>query len=72
MNPVTVMAALQALEALLAAGPQIYADVEAIKSAGAAGADDIAALEAKIEAIDQMRLVSWAEADAALTAAARV
>lgn len=71
MNPAIVLAALQALEALLAAGPQIYADVAAIKAAGSAGADDIAALEAKIAAIDAMRLVSWAEADAALQAAAR-
>lgn len=71
MNPALILEGLQALEAALAAGPQLYADFQALKMAGTVSAADLAALEAKIATIDAARLASWAQADAALDEAAK-
>lgn len=70
MNPATLMTALQLAKGVFEMLPALKADYEAIKVAGSATPADLAALKAKIEEVDALRLQSWAAADAALDEAA--
>ena len=71
MNPVTIGLILSGIQGLLNSMPALIADYNAIKAAGGATPDQVAALDAQIEALDQTRQASWLSADAALDAASK-
>lgn len=71
MNPALLLQLLGMAQQALSAVPALVNEYNAIKAAGSATADDLTALSAQIEALDALRLQSWATADAALDAASK-
>lgn len=69
MNPLLLLQLLGAAKSVLDAMPALVAEYNAIKAAGSATPDQLAALKTQIEAMDVARLQSWSAADTALTAA---
>ncbi len=70
MNPALLIQLIGLVTETIKTLPALKAEYEAIKAAGAATAEDLETLKARIEEMDAARMVSWAEADAALDAAA--
>lgn len=71
MNPVLIAQFLGFITEGIKAAPALIAEFNAIKAAGTATPDQLDAIQAQIEAMDAARLTSWAEAAAALDAAAQ-
>lgn len=68
MNPILLAQLLGLVQGAIAQAPALIAEFNAIKAAGSATPDQLADLEAKIDAMDAARRVSWKAADDALSA----
>lgn len=71
MNPALLLQLLSLAQGLLTAMPSLVAEFNAIKAAGTATPAQLADIQAQITTMDAARLKSWADADAALDAAAK-
>lgn len=69
MNADDILKAMALVKAAMELGPILIRDAKAIIAAGTATQAEKDALLAQIDAMDAARLVSWAEADAALSEA---
>lgn len=69
MNPLLLSGLFSVVTEAIKAMPSLLAEYNAIKAAGSATPEQLATLKAQIEVMDAARVVSWAEADAALVKA---
>jgi phosphoribosylcarboxyaminoimidazole (NCAIR) mutase len=69
MNPLALAGWLDIITSALAMIPALKADYDALVASGKATPEQLAELDAKIKALDSQRMISWADADAALSKA---